>query len=62
MTISEKIEILKEKIPQVYEKGKDYIWEVVQQKGNRSDYSTAFVQWDMDYIRPKYKESRKRIL
>lgn len=52
MSIAEKFEVIAD---EVYEKGKDYIWEVVQQKGNRPDYSYAFIYWDIDYIRPKYK-------
>ena len=52
MSIAEKFEVIAD---EVYEKGKEYIWEVVQQKGNRKDYGMAFYMWDMEYIRPKYK-------
>lgn len=52
MSIAEKFEVIAD---EVYEKGKEYIWEVVQQGGTRTDYQSAFVQWDVDYIRPKYK-------
>ena len=55
MSISEKLITITENVSKVYEKGKDYIWEVVQQKGKRKDYSYAFAHWDTDYIRPKYK-------
>lgn len=52
MSIAKKFEVIAD---EVYEKGKEYIWEVVQQKGNRKDYSYAFAYWATDYIRPKYK-------
>lgn len=52
MSIAEKFEVIAD---EVYEKGKEYIWEVVQQGGARTDYREAFVMWDMDYIHPKYK-------
>lgn len=55
MSIADKLTTIAENTSKVYEAGKDYIWEVVQQKGARTDYSYAFVQWDIDYIRPKYK-------
>lgn len=52
MSIAEKFEVIAD---EVYEKGKEYIWDVVQQGGTRKDYSMAFYLWDIDYIRPKYK-------
>lgn len=52
MSIAENFEVIADA---VYEKGKEYIWDVVQQKGSRKDYISAFYMWDIDYIRPKYK-------
>ena len=52
MSIAEKFEVIAD---EVYAKGKEYIWEVVQQGGARTDYAYAFTMWDIDYIRPKYK-------
>ena len=53
--LATKLTTITENIPKVYEAGKDYIWEVVQQKGNRTDYGMAFTMWDIEYVRPKYK-------
>ena len=33
----------------------DAFWDMIQQKGNRADYSYAFLRWGGQYIRPKYK-------
>ena len=52
MSIAEKFEVIADA---VYEKGKDTLWDIVQQKGNRKDYSFFAIQWDTEYIRPKYK-------
>ena len=53
MSIAEKFEIIADA---VYEKGKDYIWEVVQLSGARINYSKAFLRWRMDgNLHPKYK-------
>ena len=52
MSIAKKFEVIAD---EVYEKGKDYIWEVVQQGGKRRDYGYFAYMWDMEYIHPKYK-------
>lgn len=52
MSIAKKFEVIAD---EVYEKGKADMWDIVQQKGNRKDYSYAFAYWATDYIRPKYK-------
>lgn len=52
MSIAEKFEVIAD---EVYEKGKDYIWEVVQRGGKRKNYGYFAYMWDIDYIRPKYK-------
>jgi hypothetical protein len=42
-----------------YEDGKraeyDAFWDTVQNYGNRTDYGKAFLGWNCEYIRPKYK-------
>ena len=33
----------------------DAFWDIVQKKGTRTRYQYAFMDWDCEYIRPKYK-------
>lgn len=43
----------------VYEAGKqaeyDAFWDAIQGNGARTNYSRAFAEWSIEYIRPKYK-------
>lgn len=63
MNIEEKLQTITDNMPRIFDYGKsegikegrDYMWEVVQQGGNRKDYTCAFYLWDIEYIRPKYK-------
>lgn len=52
------VEIAKN-VSKVYEAGKkseyDAFWDGIQNSGNRERYEYAFVDWDVEYIRPKYK-------
>lgn len=38
-----------------FEAGEGAIWDMVQQNGNRTDYSYAFQKWGCDVLHPKYK-------
>jgi hypothetical protein len=44
---------------QGFEEGKqaeyNAFWDVLQNKGQRTNYSDAFANWECEYIRPKYK-------
>lgn len=53
--IATKLTTIAENIPKVYAAGKDYMWDIIQQKGERTNYASAFVYWNVDYVRPKYK-------
>ena len=57
--VAEKLLIAAEKIPQVYDAGKqaeyDAFWDALQNYGDRKEYSATFAQWSIEYIRPKYK-------
>lgn len=44
-----------ESIPEVYEAGKGAMWDVVQNNGNRTDYTGAFAYWGAEEITPKHK-------
>lgn len=55
MSIADKLTTIAENTSKVYEAGKDTLWDIVQQKGNRKDYSYFAFQWGTEYIRPKYK-------
>lgn len=59
MTVAEKLTTIAENEQKVFDAGKDAgtdaFWDVVQNGGNRNDYSYAFIRWDAEYIRPKYK-------
>ena len=33
----------------------DAFWDAMQNYGNRKDYGKAFLEWNCEYIRPKYK-------
>ena len=55
-SIAEKFEVIADA---VYEKGKedenDRFWDDIQQKGNRNNYQSCFMQWGAKTITPKYK-------
>ena len=57
--VAEKLLIAAEKIPQVYDAGKqaeyDAFWDTLQNKGARVNYQYAFSRWTGDYFCPKYK-------
>ena len=59
MDIAEKTLRLKTDFDDVYEAGKkaesDAFWDIFQDGGNRTNYSSAFINWNAQYIRPKYK-------
>ena len=60
MSIAEKLAIIAENEPKVFEAGKqeryDEFWNAIQQNGNRTDYQSAFggVGWTRDVFKPKY--------
>lgn len=57
--VAEKLLIAAEKIPQVYDAGKqaeyDAFWDTLQNKGQRTNYTYAFSRWTGNYFCPKYK-------
>jgi hypothetical protein len=59
MSISEKLTTIAENQQKVYDAGADKatkeFWDVVQDRGARSDYAYAFYRWNAEYIRPYYK-------
>lgn len=59
MSIAEKLITVAENVPKVYEAGKDAFWDAFQSYGNRLQYQYAFMEWDSDYIHPKYKVAPK---
>lgn len=59
MTISDKLERMKNDIDEVYEAGKEAewngFWDVYQANGTRTDYRCAFrISWNDSTFRPKY--------
>ena len=44
-------------IKEVYEAGKNVMWDGIQDYGNRFDYKSAFAYWNCEYIHPKHKVS-----
>lgn len=43
-------------IEEVFDAGVDAMWDIIQNKGARTDYGSAFSSWASEgYIRPKYK-------
>ena len=38
-----------------FEAGQDALWDAVQNNGTRTDYSYAFANWRVEYLRPKHK-------
>lgn len=59
VTVAEKLLIAVEKIPQVYDAGKqaeyDAFWDTLQNNGKRTNYTYAFSRWTGNYFCPKYK-------
>jgi hypothetical protein len=59
MNIAEKTLQLKQDFDDVYDAGKkaesDAFWDMFQDSGKRTTYSSAFYNWSAEYIRPKYK-------
>lgn len=53
--------LLANKIPQVYDKGQDDLWDFIQDYGNRTSYINGFSNWGAEYIRPKYKVVPKAV-
>lgn len=60
MTIAEKLTTIAENQQRVYDAGKqaeyDRFWDIYQQNGNRTNYSTAFAGhgWTVENFKPKY--------
>lgn len=59
MSIADKLTQIAENEPKVYEAGKkaefDAFWDMFQENGTRANYTSAFMNWSAEYIRPKYK-------
>lgn len=59
MTTAERLKAIAENEVKVFEAGKsaenDEFWNMFQDSGNRTKYSSAFADWSAEYIRPKYK-------
>ena len=43
------------KVDEVFKAGEDGLWDIIQNYGNRTNYSSGFARWGIEYIRPKYK-------
>lgn len=58
MSIAEKLTTIAENEQKVYEAGRkaelDLLWDTIQIKGNRTDYSYYFMDWDGSVFYPKY--------
>ena len=58
MSIAEKLQTVAENVQKVYESGKqaesDKFWDNIQDKGNRTDYSYFFMNWNGNAFYPKY--------
>ena len=59
MSIAEKLQTIAENEQKVFDAGKqaeyDAFWDALQDYGNRKIYNYAFMYWNCEYIRPKYK-------
>ena len=63
MSVAEKLTKVAENVPKVYKAGQkseyDRFWDAFQSYGNRPQYQYAFMEWNSDYIHPKYKVAPK---
>ena len=63
MTIADKLTQIAERLPIVYDAGQDAgrmaeydrFWDDFQKEGSRNAYQYAFINWNGEYIKPKYK-------